>query len=140
MDAAELVRVRDEIVASHGPWLAHNIHLGHGVYTIGPPDSGTVGGNSEGRLRRIVQLCADLASPLDQLRIADLGSGEGNIALEFAARGARVMAIDGRADNLEKMRFAKTALGRSQERRTTESSCGICESEKYSRRLKAIVE
>jgi hypothetical protein len=27
MDASELVRARDEVVASHGPWWAHSIHL-----------------------------------------------------------------------------------------------------------------
>ena len=107
-NASELARARDEVVATHGPWISQNIHLGHGVYTLGPPE-GPLGGN-DGRLRRIMQLCADLAGPIDGLRIADLGSGEGNVALELAARGAQVVALEGREDNLAKIRLAKTAL------------------------------
>jgi SAM-dependent methyltransferase len=106
MNATELRLSLQDAVSRHGAWLAHNIHLGEGVYTIGPP---SVGGN-EGRLRRIIQICADLA-PLTGLRVADLGSGEGALALEFAARGAHVVAVDGREANLGKIRFAKTVLG-----------------------------
>ena len=106
MNAAELGRARDELASRYGPWNTHNIYLGEGVYTIGPPSLGGV----EGRLRRIVQLCADLAGPLDALRIADLAAGEGNLAIEFAARGAQGVAVEGREANLEKIRFVKDVL------------------------------
>jgi hypothetical protein len=35
-DAAGLQRRKQEVAARWGPWTAHNVHLGHGVFTIGP--------------------------------------------------------------------------------------------------------
>ena len=50
------------------------------------------------RRRRLVQIVYDLASqPWDRLRILDLGSLDGSIALEFARRGAEVVGIEVRA-------------------------------------------
>jgi SAM-dependent methyltransferase len=58
----------------------------------------------------VLQLVADLAhAPIEQLRVLDLGAFEGLFAVELARRGARVMAIEGREANLEKMRLAKDA-------------------------------
>ena len=99
-------KMRD-VVARYGPWTAHNIHLGDGVYTIVP---GIEGGN-EFRLRRIVQVVSDVSRrPLDELRVLDLGCLEGLFAVELARRGADVVALEGRQANLEKARFAKDVL------------------------------
>jgi 2-polyprenyl-3-methyl-5-hydroxy-6-metoxy-1,4-benzoquinol methylase len=108
VNAAELIRLKQEHVERYGPWTAHNIHLGDGVYTMGTP---VMGGN-EARLRRAVQVCADLvALPFEELRVADLGALEGGFAVEFASRGARVVAIEGRESSIKKACFAKAALG-----------------------------
>lgn len=98
---------KDDIVARYGPWTAHNIQLGDGTYTISPEPSG-----DEPKLRRVVQLISDLNDgSLDGLRILDLASLEGMYALELAKRGAQVVAIEGRAANIEKARFAARSLG-----------------------------
>jgi SAM-dependent methyltransferase len=104
-DRAGELKLRAE--REHGPWTAHNIHLGGGVYTLGDP----VAGGSELRMRRAVQVVADLLPrPVETLRVADLGCLEGGFAVEFAQRGAEVVAIDGREANLGKVRVAQEAL------------------------------
>jgi hypothetical protein len=108
VNAADLLRLKQEIVERHGPWTSHNIHLGEGVYTVGPP----VPGDDETRFRRVVQVCADIVRrPFEELRIADLGALEGGLAVEFASRGARVVAIEGREASIAKARFARDMLG-----------------------------
>lgn len=77
------------------------------LYTI---QRGVAGGN-EARVRRVVQLVADLAhGPIERLRVLDLGAFEGLFAVELARQGATVVAIEGREASLEKMRLAKEAL------------------------------
>jgi SAM-dependent methyltransferase len=91
----------DEVAARHGEWTAHDVYLGDGVSTfpaLGP---------NLGRLRRVVQLAADLtARPLSELRVLDLGALEGQYAIEFALHGAEVVAIEGRETNAAKARVA----------------------------------
>jgi SAM-dependent methyltransferase len=95
-----------ELEAQYGPWTAHNLRLAEDVYTISPAPTG-----DEQKLRRVLQIVADLAQrPIDALRVLDLACLEGMYALEFAARGARVVAIEGREANLAKARFAAEAL------------------------------
>jgi 2-polyprenyl-3-methyl-5-hydroxy-6-metoxy-1,4-benzoquinol methylase len=90
-----------------GPWTAHNIRLAEGVYTISPEPSG-----DEVKLRRVVQIVSDVFDGrFEGLRVLDLACLEGLYALELAARGAEVVAIEGREANLAKARFAATALG-----------------------------
>jgi SAM-dependent methyltransferase len=97
---------RDEVAARHGEWTAHDIELGDGVSTL--PD----GGADPSRLRRVVQLAADLTGrPLSELRVLDLGALEGQYAVEFALHGAEVVAIEGREANAAKARLAAEVLG-----------------------------
>jgi 2-polyprenyl-3-methyl-5-hydroxy-6-metoxy-1,4-benzoquinol methylase len=106
VDREEIQIRKREIEARFGAWVSHNLQLHHDLYTIRP---GVEGGN-EARLRRVLQLIADLAhAPIEQLRVLDLGAFEGLFAVELARRGAGVMAIEGREANLEKMRLAKDA-------------------------------
>ena len=54
------------------------------------------------KVRRIMQLTADLARrPFAELRILDLGCGEGVYAIEAALRGAQVVALDARTQRME---------------------------------------
>ena len=107
-DSRELEALRREkqrVVAAHGAWTDHNIHLGGGHYTIGPEVRSP-------RLRRTMQIVADAAArPLSGLRALDLGCLEGMYAIELARRGAETVAIEGREANLAKVRFARDALG-----------------------------
>lgn len=112
------------VVARHGAWTAHNIHLGEGVWTIGPG----LAGASERNLRRVVQTVADVvattspapagSSPGDAgrgrfagLRVLDLACLEGLYGVELARQGASVVAVEAREPHVEKVRFARDALG-----------------------------
>ncbi len=98
---------RREIIAEHGEWTTHNIDLGAGVHTRG---DGLYG--DEFKVLRAVQLIENLVGrPWSELRIADLGCNEGLYACEFALRGATVVGIDGRRENIARAAFAKEALG-----------------------------
>lgn len=108
----DLEAEKRRIVERHGPWTAHNIRLGPGVFTIS-----ALVLNIEEKARRTVQLVADLAgAPLSELRVLDLGSGEGAFALELALHGAEVLAIEGREANIAKAEFARRALGQERVR------------------------
>lgn len=106
MDTRTISERRGEVVAKHGPWHAHNIHLRDGVYTIIPAILG-----DEVKLRRILQCVSDLiGGRLDGLRVLDLGSGEGLYGIEFARHGAQCVLVEGREANIAKARFVKEAL------------------------------
>ena len=107
MTPEEIARRRDEIVAHHGPWRAHNLQLARNVSTMGDGVEG-----HESRVRRAVQTVSDLsAARIKGLRILDLGCGEGGLALELGKQGAEVVAIEGRRALVEKAEFAREALG-----------------------------
>jgi len=98
------------IRAEHGPWTAHNIELGKGLFTIaeGPPDRAQQRallyiGLSETFLRRSIR----------SLRVLDLGCLEGGISVVFAKRGARCVGIDVRKSHIAKAEFAAKILGLS---------------------------
>jgi SAM-dependent methyltransferase len=100
----QLAAIRDQ----HGPWTAHNLELGSGVFTIapGPPD----------RAQQRAGLYAGLATTLlrRSLRgrlILDLGCLEGGISLAFAQLGANCTGVDIRPSHLAKAAFAAQALG-----------------------------
>ena len=100
-------REQAELEARYGAWTAHNIRLADGVYTLSEAPAG-----DEVKLRRVAQIVSDtFAGGIAGLRVLDLACLEGMYALEFARRGAEVVAIEGREANLEKARFAARALG-----------------------------
>ena len=107
MTADRIERDRNRIIEKFGPWSAHNIYLGAGVYTIGDRIVG-----DEIKLRRILQTVADVAQkPISGLRILDLACLEGLYAVELARHGAEVVGVEIREANVEKARFAKDILG-----------------------------
>jgi len=107
MTPEEILRRRDEIEAERGPWRVDNLRLARNVYTMGEGAPG-----NEARVRRTVQSVLDLAaSRIKELRILDLGCGEGGLALELGKQGAEVVAIEGRAALFEKAEFSREALG-----------------------------
>lgn len=104
MDADEIRAARRRIIETYGPWTAHSIHLGDGIYTTDEPYDDT-------RLRQLVHVVSDITNkPFNMLRVLDLACLEGKNGIEFALQGARVVSLEGRATNLEKARFAKDVL------------------------------
>jgi len=65
----------------------------------GVPQSGEANGV---KVRRVLQLIGDLTRrPLRELRILDLGCGEGVYAIEAGLHGAQVLAIDARRERMD---------------------------------------
>ncbi len=107
MDADELRAQMAAVASAHGPWHSHNIHLGDGVWTISDRAPAETG-----RVRRYLQLVSDAAgSPPSELRVLDLACEEGAFGIEMARGGAEVVAVEGRAANVARARFAAQALG-----------------------------
>ncbi len=106
MSPRELLDEKEKLVGRFGPWTAHNMHLGHEVYTLDHQEAG------QGIiLRRIAQVIQDIAHrPLPELRILDLACLEGLYGIELALQGARAVGIEGRQANIEKARFVKQIL------------------------------
>jgi len=66
------------------------------------PGAPQVGESNAVKVRRVMQLTTDLGPrPFDQLRILDLGCGEGVYAIEAGLRGAEVVAIDARTERMD---------------------------------------
>ncbi len=107
MNRQEIEARKQTVIEKYGAWTSNNIHIAHGVYTMGERVIG-----DEIRARRVVQIIADLVNkPLDTLRILDLGSFEGLYAIELARHGAKVVGIEARQRHIEKARFVAEAAG-----------------------------
>jgi SAM-dependent methyltransferase len=107
VDRAEIVKRRDAVVATSGPWEEHDLCLADGVFTIGSgvPDA-------ERRVRLVVQVLKDaFDGRFAARRVLDLGCGEGGFALEIARQGADVVGLEDRTTHLERARFAAEAMG-----------------------------
>jgi SAM-dependent methyltransferase len=66
------------------------------------PGAPQVGEANAVKVRRVMQLTSDLAGrPFAELRILDLGCGEGVYAIEAGLRGAEVVAIDARTERMQ---------------------------------------
>lgn len=103
---SELQQGYQSILSQHGRWTAHNIHLGQGLFTIGEGIT-----HDEYKVRRIAQIVQDhCGEDLSGLRVLDLACLEGMYGIEFAMRGADVLAIEGRRQHIEKAEFAARAL------------------------------
>jgi hypothetical protein len=109
MDLDQLAQEKQALVDRYGGWSQGRLHLGDDVYTADERNL-----DVEVRLRRVVQIIADATrQPFDQLRIIDFGCLEGLESIELVARGATVIGIEGRDDNIVKADFAKRALSLS---------------------------
>lgn len=94
-----------ELVEKYGEWT-FDIPLPHGVWTSGNR------GEPQTRLRRVMQIFQDLSiKPLAQSRVLDLGSLDGQYAIECALHGAKVVGVEAREANIAKAEFARDALG-----------------------------
>jgi 2-polyprenyl-3-methyl-5-hydroxy-6-metoxy-1,4-benzoquinol methylase len=66
------------------------------------------------KVRRVLQLTRDFAArPFPELRILDLGCGEGVYAIEAALRGAEVLALDARTLRMDRGAAIAARLGLS---------------------------
>lgn len=65
------------------------------------PETPQVGQANGLKVRRVMQITRDLGrKPFGQMRILDLGCGEGAYAIEAGLRGAEVLAVDARSERM----------------------------------------
>ena len=78
----------------------------------GGPDVPQSGEANGVKVRRIMQITRDLSRrPFPELRILDLGCGEGVYAIEAALRGAEVLALDARTQRMDQGAACATRHG-----------------------------
>ena len=82
------------------------------------------------KVRRVMQIATDLARrPWSNLRILDLGCGEGVYAIEAGLRGAEVLALDGRKERMNLGRACAERHGLSRVQFMQADACGISKPE-----------
>ncbi len=94
------------LVERYGPWTAHGIEIRDGLFTRA----------EDLYIPRLVASLVEIlkpffAKPLSEMRVLDLGCGEGGFAIEFGRRGASVVGVEAREANIAKANFARDALG-----------------------------
>lgn len=109
MNRAELITRRDALTATHGPWSAHDIDLGHGVSTL---DKGLQQQWRVDYFRELIERYSEHHA-IAGLRLLDLGCLEGLFAIEFARLGAETVGLEIREVHLKKAVFARDVLGLS---------------------------
>ena len=95
------------IIDNYGPWSAHNIKLGEGLYTMGSDFT------DRAQKRAKVYHCLIekfIHGGVAGKKVLDLGCLEGGISLYLAAQGAMCTGIDIRESHLEKAKFASKCL------------------------------
>lgn len=106
-DSGSLEARKLELVEAVGPWTAHNVALGGGIYTIGPDADG-----DHKKIHRVVQLVETLLGRSSEgLRVLDLACLEGGYSMEFGLRGASVVGVEVRDEHIARADFARDALG-----------------------------
>lgn len=89
-------------------FIAHNVNLGEGKYTMDPghlqPLEETERWKSIERTIRLIFRPEEISS----LRVIDLGCLEGGYSLAFAKMGFQVTGMDAREENLEKCEWLKS--------------------------------
>jgi SAM-dependent methyltransferase len=89
-------------------WTAHNVELAPDVWTLpGEPDFVRTNLHLISMTRFLGLLFGDLR----ELRVADLGCLEGGFALAFAKRGADVVGVEVRDENMAKCRLVERQAG-----------------------------
>lgn len=102
----DIKAAKQAVVDQYGPWTAHKVDLGHGVFTREGPNSDAP------KIRRVVQaLEAVVDRPWEDLRVLDLACLEGGYSLELGARGAKVVGVEVREEHLARAEFARATLG-----------------------------
>ncbi len=94
------------IVEQYGPFVAQNMRLADGVYTIDEKAN-----YDHFKLNRVKQIVSDLGLLRPGVRLLDIASLKSMFAIEFALEGLEVVSIEGREANIERGKFAARALG-----------------------------
>ncbi len=90
-------------------WTAHNLELAPDVWTL-PGQPGFIETNLH--LQSILRLLSILfPAGIASLRVADLGCLEGGFSLGLARRGAIVLGLEARPENLEKCELVRLQSG-----------------------------
>jgi SAM-dependent methyltransferase len=104
----EIIAGRQRVIDAHGPWTAHSIHLGHGIFTTdncqGPHT------RTAKLIRAIRQFVKPSGADLSGITVLDLGCLEGLLALECGLFGATATGVEIRDDSLAKATFARDML------------------------------
>lgn len=94
----------DELVATYGPWSAHNLEYEPGKYTLGSA-AGAQWLHSRSMFFGSLAERA-LFKPLTSMRVLDIGCLEGGISFHLARLGAEVVGLEARLTHLVKAEFA----------------------------------
>jgi cyclopropane fatty-acyl-phospholipid synthase-like methyltransferase len=106
MDAKEIEAGFRAIVREFGAYTTQNMRLAEDLYTVNNKVN-----YDHFKVHRIKQIVADRGLLRPGVRLLDIASLHSMYAIEFALEEMEVISIEGRKANLEKGRFAASALG-----------------------------